>query len=109
MSNSIPHQTSASSINEDAINAAEKHLRDVLSIAIEHTAAHAALVVADARCDLAIALTEAYRRCLPHATFIDFDAVAPEAVLAAFAELGANDLVIPVSYTHLTLPTSDLV
>ena len=77
-----------------AVDAAEKHLRDVLAIAFEHAYPRSAVVVFDARCDLAIALTEAYRRCIPDAVFIDFDAVSPEAVTDAFVPLAPSDLVV---------------
>lgn len=93
----------AGTIGKEAVDAAEKHLRDVLSIAIEHTPSQAAVVVSDARCELSVALTEAYRRCLPTATFIDFDAVVPEAVLAAFAPLAPDDLVILIQSTSFRL------
>ncbi|WP_211463246.1 M29 family metallopeptidase [Collimonas silvisoli] len=90
-------------MTQEAVGAAEKHLRDILSMAIQHAPPHAAMVVSDTRCDLAVALTEAYRRCLPAATFIDFDAVVPDAVLAAFATLEANDLVILIQSTNFRL------
>lgn len=51
-------------------------------------------MVWDGQSDLAIALTEAYRRCLPGATFIEFDSHAPEAVLAEFERLSPGDLVV---------------
>lgn len=51
-------------------------------------------MVWDGQSDLAIALTEAYRRCLPGATFIEFDSDAPEAVLAEFERLSPGDLVV---------------
>jgi aminopeptidase len=60
-------------------------------------------VVWDAQCDLAIALTDAYRRCLPDATFIDFDSIAPEAVLAAFERLSAGGLVVLIQSTSFRL------
>lgn len=97
------NQRPASTIPPAAIDAAQQHLRDVLAIAIEHRLPHAAVVVSDARCELAVALTEAYRRCLPTATFIDFDAVSPEAVLATFATLAASDLVILIQSTSFRL------
>ncbi|PUA16354.1 hypothetical protein [Glaciimonas sp. PCH181] len=99
---SSPHLP-AIMISDEAVNTAEKNLRDVLAIAIEHTSAHAAVVVFDTRCDLAAALTEAYRRCLPTATFIDFDAVAPELVLDAFKPLNPGDLVILIQSTNFRL------
>ncbi|MNR78111.1 hypothetical protein D3C72_87970 [compost metagenome] len=92
-----------STITAEAVDAAERHLRDVLALAIEHNPAHNALVVADTRSELALALGEAYRRCLPDARFIDFDSVAPEAVLAAFAELAADDLVVLIQSTNFRL------
>jgi hypothetical protein len=86
-----------------SVDMAQKHLHDILSIAIEHVPPHAAVVVFDTRCDLAVALTEAYRRCLPTARFIDFDAVTPDTVLAAFATLAAGDLVILIQSTNFRL------
>ncbi|MES2024794.1 MAG: hypothetical protein V4448_04475 [Pseudomonadota bacterium] len=103
MNSPIVHEESANLITTEAIDAAEKHLRDILSIAIAHTPAHAAVVVSDAQCHLAVALTEAYRRCLPNATFIDFDAVSPDSILAAFAKLEADDLVILIQSTSFRL------
>lgn len=87
----------------EAIDAAEKHLRDVLAIAFEHAHPRSAVVVFDRRCDLAMALTEAYRRCLPDATFIDFDAVSPEAVAGAFVPLAPSDLVVLIQSTNFRL------
>jgi len=87
----------------DAISTAEKHLNDVLSIAFEHTSSHAALVVFDTRCGLANALAEAYRRCLPHATFIDFDTVLQEVVVGAIAQLAPTDLVVLIQTTNFRL------
>jgi aminopeptidase len=86
-----------------AVDAAEAHLRDVLAVAIGHGPAHAALVVSDARSDLARALAEGYRRNLPGATFIDFDSVAPDEVLAAFARLAPSDLVVLIQSTNFRL------
>jgi aminopeptidase len=86
-----------------AVDAAARHLHDVLTLAIMHTPAQSALVVYDTRCALAAGLAEAYRRCLPEAVLIDFDAVAPELVLAAFARLQADDLVVLVQSTNFRL------
>jgi len=90
-------------IARESVDVAQKHLHDILNIAIEHAAPRAALVVADTRCDLAVALTEAYRRCLPTVRFIDFDAVTPDAVLAAFALLAPGDLVVLIQSTNFRL------
>lgn len=87
----------------DAIDTAEKHLRDILQLAIQYDQPHAALVVFDTRSDLAITLTAAYRCCLPTAVFIDFDAVTPEVIFAEFAKLVAADLVVLIQSTNFRL------
>ncbi len=86
-----------------AVDAAAAHLRDVLAIAIEHGPAQRALVVHDARSDLARALTEGYRRNLPDGEFLDFDSVEPDQVLAAFKCLAPSDLVVLVQSTSFRL------
>lgn len=90
-------------IPDTAIVTAAANLRDILALAIEYRPAQRAIVVWDGQCDLALALTEAYRRCLPDATFIDFDSVAPDAVRAAFEPLARDDLVILVQSTSFRL------
>ncbi|OON60838.1 hypothetical protein B0920_17955 [Massilia sp. KIM] len=86
-----------------AVDAASAHLGDVLRIALEHGPQQAALVVYDTRTPLARALLEAYRRNLPQARFVDFDAVTPDAVLAAFRQMAAKDLVVLVQSTNFRL------
>jgi hypothetical protein len=86
-----------------AVEAAARHLRDVLALAIMHTPAQSAVIVYDSRCALAAGLTAAYRRCLPAALFIDFDAVQPDLVLAAFARLQADDLAVLIQSTNFRL------
>ncbi|MEO7496662.1 MAG: hypothetical protein ABIT83_25880 [Massilia sp.] len=86
-----------------AVDAAAAHLREVLTVVVEHGPSRAALVVHDGRTALARALTEGYRRNLPHAEFVDFDAAGGPAVLAAFARLAAGDLVVLVQSTNFRL------
>lgn len=86
-----------------AVDAAAAHLRDVLAIALGHTTAQGALVVYDRRTALACALVEGYRRNLPDAVFIDFDAVTPDAVLATFTTLAPRDLVVLVQSSNFRL------
>ncbi|MES2321048.1 MAG: hypothetical protein V4633_02170 [Pseudomonadota bacterium] len=86
-----------------AVDAASAHLRDVLAVVVEHGPAQRALVVHDARCDLARALAEGYRRNLPEGEFIDFDSMAPELVLAAFRRMRAGDLVVLIQSTNFRL------
>lgn len=88
---------------ESAINVAENNLRNILSLAIMHTPQQAAVIVSDAQCPLAVALTEAYRRCLPMATFIDFDATSPADVLETFKILAPKDLVVLIQSTSFRL------
>lgn len=90
-------------IPEASVQTAASHLRDVLELAIEHTPDRAALVVWDARSELSVALAEAYRRCLPDATFIDFDATAPTTIRAAFELLLPGDLVVLIQSTSFRL------
>lgn len=88
----------------DAVVTAEKHIRDILSIAFEYQDSQAsALVVFDRRCPLAAALTEAYQRALPRAKFLDFDAVTPAEIYAAFDALKPADLVALVQSTNFRL------
>lgn len=86
-----------------AVEAAAAHLKDILAIALEHGPGQAALVVFDARTALARALTEGYRRNLPAARFIDFDATTPDEVLAAFRAMAPRDLVVLVQSTNFRL------
>lgn len=88
---------------DTAISTAAKNVQDILTLAIEHHAPHAALVVWDGQCDLALAVTAAYRRCLPGAVFIQFDEVPPEAIRAEFAKLAAGDLVVLIQSTSFRL------
>lgn len=82
---------------------AERHIRDILSLAIEHTPVQRALVVYDKRCQLAQILSEGYRKNLPDATVIDFDAVTPEFILETFKGLRQSDLVVLIQSTNFRL------
>ncbi len=84
-------------------DAAAKHVHDILSLAVEYADSRSAVVVYDTQCPLAAVLTEAYRRCLPRARFIDFDTVTPEAVRAAFEPLTVSDLVVLIQSTNFRL------
>ena len=90
-------------ISGKSVDSAVKHLHDILSTAIEYSESNAAVVVFDGRSELAIALTEAYRRCLPRATFVDFDAMSPENILAVFKPLKPADLVVLIQSTNFRL------
>jgi hypothetical protein len=97
------NQTILTLLPEEAIATATKHLSDILSLAIEYTPEKTVVVVSDSRSPLAIALTEAYRRCLPNARFIDFYSVQPEEVVSSFKALSPSDLVILIQSTNFRL------
>ena len=73
MTNKEDYQNNFGAIPREAIAAASTNVGDILALAIEYAPPHAAVVVYDSRCDLALALTAAYRHCLPAASFIDFE------------------------------------
>ena len=99
----VMHALPRGTIADAFVDAAERHVRDILAHAIEYAAAQSAVVVWDGRCDLALALAQAYRRALPDARFIDFDAVTPQVVQAAFEPLLASDLVVLIQSTNFRL------
>ena len=102
-SSPLPDLPPAADLPEQAVIDATTHLRDVLAHAVEHGPGHAALVVHDSRTPLARALTEGYRRNLPGAAFIDFEAATPDAVLTAFRAMAPKDLVVLVQSTNFRL------
>ena len=85
------------------IDKATAHVRDILSFAIKHTEGNGAVVVFDSQSVLAQTLVAAYRRCIPSARFIDFDATPSDDVLAAFVPLAAEDLVVLIQSTAFRL------
>jgi len=99
----MTHNLTLGTLPASAIDTAVKHLRDILMHSIKYTSAHSAIVVWDAQCELALAMTEAYRRCLPGATFIEFNSMTPQTVLAAFEQLTPGDLVVLIQSTSFRL------
>jgi hypothetical protein len=99
----MSNQAKMNHLPDDAIDIAEKHLYDILSFAIMHSPQQTSLIVSDTQCPLAIILTQAYRRCLPNATFIDFDQASHADVLAAFKVLLPSDLVVLIQSTSFRL------
>ncbi|MEG2029734.1 MAG: hypothetical protein RR376_03690 [Janthinobacterium sp.] len=90
-------------ISAAATEVAAQNVADLLAMAICHRPDEPALIVCDKRSWLNVVLTEAYRLALPDATFIDFDEVTPDAVLAAFADLPAGSLVVLIQSTSFRL------
>lgn len=87
----------------DLTDSAESHLRDILAQSIGHGPDRKALIVADLRSELSALLAAAYRRCLPGAAFLDFDAAGPAAVRAAFETLSPGDLAALVQSSSFRL------
>lgn len=98
----IPEPTTHT-LPSEAVATAEKHLRDILAIAFEHSDAHAAVVVFDSHSSLSITLAAAYRRCLPDAIFFDFDSVPATVITSKFAELPPSSLVVLIQSTNFRL------
>lgn len=90
-------------ISAEAIDVAAKHLKDILALAIQYDPDTSALVVSDSQSSLAVTLTEAYKRCLPNATFIDFYSVTADEVTDALAKLQAGDLAVLIQSTSFRL------
>ncbi len=90
------------------LDTAERHVREILTHAFEHSDAHAAVVVWDEQCDLARGLAQAYLRCLPEATSINVDRLEKEAVLASFERLSPGDLVVLVESTRFNVGRSSI-
>lgn len=103
MPNNEPSTYPIGVISLQSIADAIKNVHDILAWAIEFSSPQRAVIVYDSHCDLAAALTLAYRQCLPTAQFIDFDAVTPDQVLAAFAPLSPFDLVVLIQSTSFRL------
>lgn len=82
---------------------AAHHLQDIVREAIKHSPSEKTLVIFDTQSPLSRVLTEAYRRALPQATFVDFESEPPEEILARFDRLKAGDLVVLVQSTNFRL------
>ncbi len=91
-------------IPSEALNLAQRHVRDILTLAMDYSELRSeAVVVYDQQCGLASVLMESYRECLPRAKFIHFDEVSPEAVRAGFETLKSSDLVVLIQSTNFRL------
>ena len=84
--------------------AAAQNIRDTLAIALEHTVAQRALLIADDRTELSRLLVQAYRKCLPDAQLLFFDVAGADVVKAAFAELHEHDLVVLIQSSVFRIP-----
>jgi hypothetical protein len=90
-------------ISTHHVQTAAENLAGVLEHAIGHSADRAALVVWDAESELSTALADAYRLCLPAATFVQFEKTEVEGVKAEFEKLNSEDLVVLIQSTRFRL------
>ena len=90
-------------LSPGAIADATRHVGDVLRDAIQHTPLQAALIISDAQCGLARALSTAYSLCLPDAQLMDFDGVSAAQIQAAFTALSPGDLVVLIQSSNFRL------
>jgi len=88
---------------EVLILTASEHLSGLLSVVFNHTDQEHAVVVYDTHSVLSNILTEAYKRCLPNATFVDFNTQTPEEILNILGSLHPSDLVALVQSTSFRL------
>ncbi|MFQ5543336.1 MAG: hypothetical protein ACE5FY_03155 [Nitrospiria bacterium] len=82
---------------------AEKHIRDTLSIALDHTTNNRVMIVYDSQSALSMILTQAYRSVLPDATTMNFEESDPSSILDAFADLLPGDLVVLIQSSSFRL------
>ena len=89
--------------SEELIVKTQRYLKTLLHEAFHHTDAENAVVVYDTRCLIATLLMEGYKRALPHARLIDFDAHKPKEVRALLEALNPSDLVVLIQSTNFRL------
>ncbi|MCX6073208.1 MAG: hypothetical protein NTY39_02680 [Campylobacterales bacterium] len=81
-------------MSEALILKAQNNLHSLVSTAFNYTDKERAVVVYDTDYLLSTLLMQGYKRCLPNALFIDFNASAPEEILDIFDSLNPFDLVV---------------
>lgn len=82
---------------------AVRHIRDIVTVAIQHTSDHHALVIYDTQSALAQVLLASYQEVLPEAQYIDFDKTSPDEILAAIHARQPQDLVVLIQSTNFRL------
>jgi len=86
------------------VTLATQNVTDTLTFALEHDPInHRALVVYDTDNELTTILTDAYRRALPDAEYIDFNTVSKQTIINAFNDLSPRDLVVLIQSTDFRL------
>jgi hypothetical protein len=85
------------------VDVAETNLRNIVTVAIEKKADEQALVVYDTQYGLTSILTDAYRRVLPDARFVDFGTTPKDQIIALFDEMKERDLVVLLQSSNFLL------
>jgi len=96
-------QTSLELNLQDLVNTAEANVQGLIQTVFTHTKEEGAVLVYDTNCTLSSVLSQAYKKALPHATFIDFDAEEPQNILDVFDQLNPLDFVVLVQSTSFRL------
>ncbi len=87
----------------DLQTSANKNIADTLTYAIEQKSTDGALVIFDTQSPLTRIITEAVRKALPNAEFLDFDTLTPEEILAAIERREKGDLVALIQSMNFRL------
>jgi aminopeptidase len=90
-------------MNQILVEKATKNIQDILDLSIKYSSQQKALVIYDTQNGLTQILFEAYKKVLPNAIFKDFDTLTKEEILALFANLKPNDLVVLIQTSNFRL------
>ena len=90
-------------MNEEITTLATKNIGDIIHLAIEQKLGENTLVIYDTNYGLTNILTEAYRRVLPGARFLDFDTLDKESTIAAIDAMRPSDLVVLIQSSNFLL------
>lgn len=88
---------------EEVTTRLAQHLENILQDALEMKSGQDAVVIFDTESPLALAFTDAYRRALPTARFVDIATITPPEALRMFDALKPGDLVVLVQSTNFRL------
>lgn len=90
---------------QQLIERATTNIGDILSVCLQFDQSQdsKSLVVYDSQNGLTELITQAYRNVLPNAKFIDFDTLTKEEILAEFALMQPNDLVVQIQSMNFRL------
>lgn len=90
-------------MKDKLIAQATKNIGDIINLSIKLQPSENALVIYDTQNGLTDILTQAYRNVLPGATFLDFDKLTKEEVIAACDQMKSNDLVVLIQTSNFRL------